>query len=101
MNPIFNEYLTFLRDTSGKQLSDLKEGYFWLDNQIIKGFDKQGNIHKFYRVKVSDDLKLTFQDHSSILMFHELKYILLDSVLLFYIFCNNVSQSILIAHFHQ
>lgn len=54
MNPIFNEYLTFLRDTSGKQLSDLKEGYFWLDNQIIKGFDKQGNIHKFYRIKISD-----------------------------------------------
>lgn len=60
MNPIFNEYLTFLRDTSNKQLSDLKEGYFWLDNQIIKGFDKQGNIYKFYRIKVSDDLKLTF-----------------------------------------
>lgn len=59
MNPIFNEYLTFLRDTSVKQLSDLKEGYFWLDNQIIKGFDKQGNLHKFYRIKVSDDLKLT------------------------------------------
>ena len=53
MNPIFNEYLTFLRDTSGKQLSELKEGYFWLDNQIIKGFDKQGNIHKFYRIKIS------------------------------------------------
>ena len=59
MNPIFNEYLTFLRDISDKQLSELKEGYFWLDNQIIKGFDKQGNIHKFYRIKVSDDLKLT------------------------------------------
>lgn len=59
MNPIFNEYLTFLRDMSNKELSDLKEGYFWLDNQIIKGFDKQGNIHKFYRIKVSDDLKLT------------------------------------------
>lgn len=59
MNPIFNEYLKFLRDTSGKQLSKLEEGYFWLDNQIIKGFDKQGNIHKFYRIKVSDDLKLT------------------------------------------
>lgn len=60
MNPIFNEYLTFLRDTSGKELSDLKEGYFWLDNQIIKGFDKQGIIHKFYRIYVSNDLKLAF-----------------------------------------
>lgn len=61
MNPIFNEYLTFLRNTSGKQLSELKEGYFWLDNQIIKGFDTQGNLHKFYRIKVSDNLKVLFQ----------------------------------------
>lgn len=59
MNPIFNEYLTFLRDISGKRLTELKEGYFWLDRQIIKGFDKQGNLHKFYRIFVSDDLKLT------------------------------------------
>lgn len=60
MNPIFNEYLKFLRDTSGKDLPELKENYFWLDRQIIKGFDKQGNMHKFYRINVSDSLKLTF-----------------------------------------
>ena len=59
MNPIFNEYLKFLRDTSGQELSDLKEGYFWLDRSIIKGFDKQGNIHKFYRINISDKLELT------------------------------------------
>lgn len=58
MNPIFNEYITFLRDTSGLPLSNLKEGYFWLDRQIIKGFDKKGNIHKFYRINVSDNLNL-------------------------------------------
>ncbi len=57
MNPIFNEYLTFLRDTTGEKLLDLKEGYFWLDRQIIKGFDKQGNIHKFYRINISNDLE--------------------------------------------
>ena len=59
MNPIFNEYITFLRDTSGESLPDLKEGYFWLDRQILKGFDKQGNIHKFYRINISDSLKLS------------------------------------------
>lgn len=59
MNPIFNECIQFLRDTSGQSLPDLKEGYFWLDSQIIKGFDKQGKIHKFYRVKVSDSLELS------------------------------------------
>lgn len=57
MNPIFKEYITFLKDVSGEELPELKEGYFWLDRQIIKGFDGQGNIHKFFRVKVSDDLK--------------------------------------------
>lgn len=59
MNPIYNEYLKFLRDTSGQELSDLKEGYFWLDRSIIKGFDKQGNEHKFYRVQIANNLEST------------------------------------------
>lgn len=57
MNPIYNEYLTFLRDTTKQPLEDLKEGYFWLDKSIIKGFDKQGNEHKFYRVKIENLLE--------------------------------------------
>ena len=57
MNPVFDEYIKFLKDTSGQELSDVKEGYFWLDRLIIKGFDKQGNVHKFYKVKVSEDLE--------------------------------------------
>ena len=58
MNPIYDGYIKFLRDISGEKLSDLKEGYFWLNRQIIKGFDKQGNIHKFYKVVVSNDLEV-------------------------------------------
>ena len=57
MNPIYNEYLTFLRDTTKQSLKDLKEGYFLLDKSIIKGFDKQGNEHKFYRIKVDNSLE--------------------------------------------
>ena len=56
MNLIYKEYIKFLRDVTGKELADIKEGYFWLDKQIIKGFDKYGNIHKFYRVVISNDL---------------------------------------------
>lgn len=59
MNPVFNEYITFLRDNTNEKLEDLKQGYFWLDKQIIKGFDKQGNIHKFYKINVSDDLQVS------------------------------------------
>lgn len=86
MNPIFNEYLTFLRDTSGKQLSDLKEGYFWLDNQIIKGFDKQGNIHKFYRISISDDLKLAFHGNLHFLYVNNFSFLLQTLSSLFLIF---------------
>lgn len=57
MNPIYDEYIKFLRDTSGEELPYLKEGFFWLDKQIIKGFDNQLVEHKFYRVKVSDNLE--------------------------------------------
>jgi hypothetical protein len=49
-----------MRDTSGNTLSNLKEGYFWLDRLIIKGFDKQGNIHKFYKLSISDGIELNF-----------------------------------------
>lgn len=38
-------------------MPELKEGYFWLNNQVIKGFDHTGKIHKFFRVKISDDLE--------------------------------------------
>lgn len=65
MNPIFNECLKFLRDTSGESLQDLKEGYFWLDRQIIKGFDKQGKIHKFYKINISDSLELSIEKPKS------------------------------------
>lgn len=58
MNPIFNEYIEFLNNTSGTKVDNLQEGYFWLDKNIIKGFDKSGNVHKFYRVKISDDLSV-------------------------------------------
>lgn len=61
MTPIFNEYIQFLNDVnnSDADISDLQEGYFWLDNSIIKGFDKQGNIHKFFRVKIDDYMNLS------------------------------------------
>ncbi len=58
MNPVFNEYIEFLNSTSKTKIDDLKEGYFWLDKSIIKGFDKSGKIHKFYRIKIEDDLSV-------------------------------------------
>lgn len=58
MNPIFNEYIEFLHHKSVNL--DLKEGYYWLDRQIIKCFDKKCNIHKIARLKTENDLSMTY-----------------------------------------
>lgn len=58
MNPIFKEYCKFLKDTVNLEL---EEGYYWLDNQIVKAFDRQGNIHKLYRLIVNDDLSMSYR----------------------------------------
>ena len=59
MNPIFREYCEFLKD---KVNLELEEGYYWLDNSIIKAFDKQGNIHKLYRIVINDeDLSMAYK----------------------------------------
>lgn len=59
MNPIFKEYCKFLKE---KVNLELEEGYYWLDNQIIKVFDKQGNIHKLYTIVIDDkDLSISYK----------------------------------------
>lgn len=58
MNPIFKEYCKFLKDTVNLEL---EEGYYWLDNQIIKAFDQEGNIHKLYRIATDDDLTISYK----------------------------------------
>lgn len=57
MNLIYKEYIGFLKD-NGIDLG-LQEGYYWLDRQIIKAYDKQGNIHKIARLHVADDLSIS------------------------------------------
>lgn len=58
VQPIFKEYIKFLQDNDVNL--ELKEGYYWLDNQIIKAFDKQGNIHKIARIRIDDNLKVSY-----------------------------------------
>ena len=57
MNPVFKEYAQMLKEKTGLSL---QEGYFWIDNQIVKCFDKEGNVHKLYRIKVEDDLSMSY-----------------------------------------
>lgn len=62
MNPIYNEYINFLKDNDvNTDELNLKEGYYWLDRQIIKAYDKQGKIHKIARLNINDDLNITYK----------------------------------------
>lgn len=63
MNLVFKEYIKFLED-KGVKLG-LKEGYYWLDRQIIKAFDKEGNTHKIARLTVDDDLNITYKTYDN------------------------------------
>jgi 3'-phosphoadenosine 5'-phosphosulfate sulfotransferase (PAPS reductase)/FAD synthetase len=41
------------------------EGYYWLDNQIIKAFDKQGDLHKIMRLKIDDNLNIISKQYKN------------------------------------
>lgn len=56
MQPIFKEYIQFLKD-NGVDLP-IEEGYYWLDNQIIKAYDNKGNLHKIARLKIDNKLNI-------------------------------------------
>lgn len=60
MLPIFKEYIQFLKDKANNdnKLDVLSEGFYWLDNSIIKAFDQQGKIHKILRVNINNDLSI-------------------------------------------
>ena len=65
MNLVFNEYIKFLIDNGlDNKKYNLKEGYYWLDRQIIKAYDKDGQLHKILRIKVDDNLNVTFKDYN-------------------------------------
>lgn len=66
MNPIFNEYIKFLQDNGvDTEKYNLKEGYYWLDKQIIKAHDNKGNIHKILRLYIDDNLKITTKEYKT------------------------------------
>lgn len=62
LNLVWNEYIKFLNDKGIDTIKyNLKEGYYWFDNQIIKAYDKQGNIHKILRIAIDDKLNISIK----------------------------------------
>ena len=67
MKPIFNEQIQMWSDLGFN--IPIKEGYYWLDNGIIKAFTPDGQLHKLYKYKVNDDLTINitkYQDSNLI-----------------------------------
>lgn len=66
LNLVFKEYINFLK-AKGVDVNkyNLQEGYYWLDNQIIKCYDIDGNIHKILRLHIDDNLNITITDYKN------------------------------------
>lgn len=71
MQPVFKEFAKFLKDL-GADISWFKEGYYWLDNNLIKGF-RNGKLVFLYKIVVDDDLNLTFTKHAQNKDFNDLE----------------------------
>ena len=62
MNLIYKDYCNFIYDKCGLKL---EEGYYWMDRMIIKAFDKNGKVHKIHRLKIEDDLSMTYTTYKT------------------------------------
>lgn len=65
LNLVYKEYIYFLKKKGIIEQTglELTEGYYWYDRSIIKAYDKNGKIHKVVRLKVEDDLTITFKTY--------------------------------------
>lgn len=62
MTPIYEKYCKFLKDVCGLEL---KEGYYWMDGVIVKGFNEHNILCKLYRIKIQDDLSVTYTKYKN------------------------------------
>ena len=61
MQPIFTEMINMWKDL-GYELP-IEDGKFWLYNNFISGFTKDGNIIKIYKYKVYEDLHIEIKPY--------------------------------------
>lgn len=60
----------------------IKEGYYWLDNGIIKAFTPDGQLHKIYKYKINDDLTINITKHKD---FNTTKFHFYDINIIFHL----------------
>lgn len=61
MQPLFKEYLDFLRATTS---IDLSEGFYWSNLYTIKAFNHKGELKTFYSIDIDEDLRLSISPHN-------------------------------------
>lgn len=61
MQPIFNDLIKMWSDLG--QTVPITEGKFWLDNNMIKAYTRDGELHSLYRYRVYDDLSIVITKH--------------------------------------
>lgn len=66
MQPIWNEQIRMWHDM-GLDIP-IEEGTYWINNQVVKAYDAEtGNLCNLYRIKVNDDLTMSFKKHKDYL----------------------------------
>lgn len=63
MTPVFEEYIKFLKDNNVD--INIESGYYWIDRQIIRGFDKNGESHKVVRILIDDNLNVSCKKYDT------------------------------------
>jgi len=66
MTPIFNEFITYIKTVApDSRLDIIKEGYYWLDRNIVKAFNSEGELIKIVRLQIQDNLEASLKWYSS------------------------------------
>lgn len=68
MQPIYKEYVEFLNSYGLQEFLkenkiEWKDNTYWLDRQIIKGFDKDMKVHKILSIKIDNSELLHFKSY--------------------------------------
>lgn len=67
MLPIFNELIKMWSDL-GYDIP-IKEGKYWLENNFIQAFTRDGILRKLYKYKVFDDLHIEITPYNNKIKF--------------------------------
>ncbi len=63
MQPIYEDLIKMWKNYGFDY--EIYPGTFWLDNSIVKAFDRKGNLRFLYRIFINDSLEISFKKHSN------------------------------------